>query len=152
MSRNVKRRLSPTSEPTTVVSDDLETFARRLHYALLDRDMSQSDLARKVWGQTRTDARGYETVVGKDRISSYINGKQMPEPKTLKKIADALKMKPEDLAPDLAASAIERGSPEVEMKLMGGHTDKALLRVNKLLPLSLAAEIIKMISDFEKAK
>lgn len=152
MSRHVKRRLSPTG-PQTVIADELETFAKNLHYALIEKNMNQSDLARIVFdGQTRVDNRGYETVVGRDAISRYLRGKNMPDPRTLQRIADALDKSVEELAPSAAASAIERENPEVEIKVIPGHHETALLRINKLVPLTLAAEIATMIANFEKSK
>lgn len=153
MSRNVKRRLTMPSgkERPAIVSDELESFSKKLHYALIDRDMTQSDLARIVYGgATRVDNRGYDTVVGRDRISSYCRGKAMPEPRMLQKIADALGMKTEELAPNLAASAIERELPEIQITAAAGHHETVLLKVNKLVPLYLAAEIAKMLSDKPK--
>lgn len=148
MSRNVKRRLVTPDKRPAVVTDELETFAKKLHYALIDRDMSQSDLARIVYGgATRVDNRGYDTVVGRDRISSYCRGRAMPEPRTLQKIADALKMPIEELAPNLAASTIEKEKPEIQITAVAGHHQTVLLKVNKLVPLHLAAEIAKMLAD-----
>ncbi len=147
MSKNYRRSLGPGEGDVTVVTDRMEEFAKRLHYALLKRGISQSDLARLVWNETRTDSKGFEQVVGRDRISAYINKKAMPSPATLQKIADALEMNVHELAPNLTAAAVEKDSPALEMKMIEGHPDKVLLRINQLVPLSVAAKIIAMIDD-----
>lgn len=72
-------------------------FGARLDRILLDRDMTQTDLARLVWNETYVDKRGYEVVKGKDRISSYINGKQQPSSLVYNKILEVLKLTPEEL-------------------------------------------------------
>lgn len=147
MSKNYTRRLGPGDRDTTVVSDEMDEFSKRLHYALLKAGMSQSDLARKVWNETRTDGRGFSQVVGRDRISAYINKKAMPSPITLQKIAEALNLEVHDLAPNLTAAAVEKENPALEMKMIAGHSDKVLLRINQLVPLATAAKIVAMIEE-----
>lgn len=147
MSKDFTRRLGPGDNATPIVTDRMAEFSRRLHYALLKKGMSQSDLARKIWNATRTGSDGFAQVVGRDRISSYINRKSMPSPATLQKIADALGMPVAELAPNLTASAVEKESPSLELKMVEGHTDKVLLRINQLVPLSVAAKIVGLIEE-----
>jgi transcriptional regulator with XRE-family HTH domain len=64
---------------------------------MLTKGMSQSDVARAVWQETRQDKNGFTQPVGKDRISAYVNGKVLPTEETLKRIADALDTTPEKL-------------------------------------------------------
>lgn len=153
MSRQIKRRApSGVKASPPVVSDAVEAFGKRLHNLLIDRGMSQSDLARLVFGETRPDNRGYEVVVGKDRISSYIRGKTTPTPGTLKKIADALKMTPEELAPDLAAESVANANPEILISTLAGHHNMALLKINKLVPMKVAIQITNLIAEWEDQK
>lgn len=72
-------------------------FAANLRQRMLEKRMSQSDLARAVWQETRVDSRGYEQPMGKDRISAYYNGRVMPTSINLNKIAVALDTTPEQL-------------------------------------------------------
>lgn len=69
-----------------------DTFGARLERILIDRNMTQTDLARLVFDQDEpsTDSRGYEIVRGKDRISSYVNGRQLPSRINYKKILQVL--------------------------------------------------------------
>lgn len=145
MSRSPRRLLPSTGGRTHYEKLELEQFARKLHEAIVSRGMSPSDLAAEVWGRT-TDARGYSVAKGRDRISVYLQGKSVPDPKNLLKIATVLGMKVEDLAPDVTASAVEKENPEIAMTAIAGHHDKVFLRVNKLVPLELAARIISMLS------
>jgi transcriptional regulator with XRE-family HTH domain len=146
MSRSPRRLLPSTGGRTQYEKLELERFARKLHEAMTDRGLSQSDLAAEVWGRT-TDSRGYDVAKGRDRISVYLQGKSIPDPANLKKIAEVLNMKVEDLAPDITASAVEKENPEIAMTAIAGHHDKVYLRVNKLVPLELAAKTISMLSE-----
>lgn len=146
MARAPRRLLPPGGGQTQVERIETENFARRLHKLMLDKSMSQSDLARKVWGGT-TDKRGYDVARNRDRISVYLRGQSYPDPVNMQKIADALGVPVEELAPDAVASAVERENPEVAMTAIAGHHDKVFLRVNKLVPMTLAAKIISLLSE-----
>lgn len=148
MSRAPRRLLSASGGRTQYEKLELERFARKLHEAITAKGMSPSDLAAEVWGRT-TDTRGYSVAKGRDRISVYLQGKSVPDPKNLAKIAEVLGMKVEDLAPDITASTVEKENPEIAMTMVAGHADKVYLRVNKLVPLALAAQIIQMLSDIK---
>jgi transcriptional regulator with XRE-family HTH domain len=157
MSNNAKRRIPsrqpPQSMPAPLVADEREEFGKRLYQALIDADMSQSDLAREVFNETKEDPRtGYEIVVGRDRISQYVKGRQFPEPRTFKKICEVLGKKPEELAPKMVGSTIERENPSFEIRMVGDRIDAVLLRINKIVPLSLATKIGEMIDAAEKKR
>lgn len=108
--------------------------------------MTQSDLARAIWGST-TDRRGYEVAKNRDRISVYLKGNAIPDPVNMRKLADSLGVKEEDLAPDIVASAVERENPEMAMAMAPGHPDKCFLQINKLVPLTKAAKVISLLAD-----
>lgn len=125
---------------------EMEQFAKRLHRLMIDKQMSQSDLARRVWGST-TDGRGYDVAKNRDRISVYLKGQAIPDQKNLNRLAQALSVPVEDLAPDVVASNAQKENPEVQMTAIAGSTDKVYLRVNKLVPMALAAKIIGLLSE-----
>jgi len=145
MSRSPRRLLSPTGGRTQYEKLELARFARKLHQAMTSRGLSQSDLAAEIWGRTK-DKRGYDVAKGRDRISVYLQGKSIPDPKNLAKIAEVLRMKVEDLAPDITASTVEKENPEIAMTAIAGHADKVHLQVNKLVSLELAAKVISLLS------
>lgn len=74
-----------------------DTFGARLERILIDRNMTQTDLARLVWNETYADKRGYEVVKGKDAISSYITGRRQPSPLVYNKILNALRISEDEL-------------------------------------------------------
>lgn len=151
MARNIKRRLAPTGEkvPEALVSD-VSTFAKRLHSELQSRNWSQSDLARRVWGEVRKDGRGFDQIVGRDRISAYINKGVQPEPRTLQKIAEVLGVPVADLAPDITLRTVAKEEPALEIRMIAGHADKVLLRVSRLVPLAVAAKVALLLEEVEK--
>lgn len=146
MSRTPRRLLSAASGRTQYEKIELERFQRRLHEAINNANISASDLAAKIWGRT-TDPRGYSVAKGRDRISAYLHGKSFPDPKNLKLLADALGMTPEELAPDITAATVEKENPEIAMTAIAGHSQRVYLRVNKLVPLPLAARVIQLLSE-----
>lgn len=74
-----------------------DTFGARLERILIDRNMTQTDLAKLVWDEKYTDKRGYEIVKGKDAISSYVTGRRQPSPLVYTKILKALRINEDDL-------------------------------------------------------
>lgn len=150
MARKSRRRMPPAGGLTSEEQLIHENFARRLNKALLEKGMSQSDLARKVWGEIETTDKLGRTAMAarnRDRISVYINGRGFPDPKNLGKIAKVLGTTPEDLAPEIAGAAVEREVPDISMVAIAGHHDKVLLRVNRLVPLQLAVQAIAIITQ-----
>ena len=151
MSRSPRRRMPPAAGQTSEERLVHEDFARRLHKIIADRGMSPSDLARKVWGSIeQIDSKTGKVVNAarnRDRVSVYLSGRGFPDPKNLAKIAKALNVEPIDLAPDIAAAAIEREVPEMNMTMIAGHDDKALLRINKLMPVDVAIEVMRLIRE-----
>lgn len=145
MSARPRRLLPPVAGRTHVERIELQQFARRLHDALTAKGMSQSDLAREIWGSTQ-DTRGYTVAKNRDRIGSYLRGESVPEPQNLARMAEALGTTPEDLAPDIAAATVDRENPELAFTMVAGHPDKVHLQVNKLVDLTTATQVITLLT------
>jgi hypothetical protein len=112
--------------------------------------MSASDLARAVWG-THTDSRGYEMARNRGRVSQYLAGFSMPEPRTLAKIAEAVGKTTTELtgalSPGGGGDAPQGRKPvAVQMTIVAGAASLAHLTLDMLLPVALAAEIVTMVS------
>lgn len=149
MSRKSVHLPAPTAQPPSpALRVDLQDFGRRLMREMQKRGWSQADLARAAFGST-TDTRGFNVARGRDRISVYVRGLQKPDQKHLTKLAKALSMKIEDLAPGLIATGIDREHPEVMLQSVQGHSDKTHLVVNKLVPLPLAAKIVALLAEVD---
>lgn len=150
MSSNPTRRLPPAAGRTNVETLELQEFARRLHDARVAKGLSQSDLARAIWGEAK-DARGYSVARNRERISAYERGASLPEPANLRKIAEVLGVDHMDLAPTITASTIDREKPAMSMTMVEGHTDRVHLQVNTITTLEVASRVIALIADAKNA-
>lgn len=133
---------------TQVERLELQAFARRLHELMAERGLSQSDLARAVWGKS-VDGRGYDVAKNRDRISSYLKARSIPEPANMAKLAAELGVSVTELAPDAVAAAVDRAHPAFSMTVITGHADKTHLQVNKLVRMETAAKIAQLLSEDE---
>ena len=142
------RRLPPapagTAGRTRIMEMELEQFANRLQALRSEKGWSQSELARQVWGEIETKE-GKKVARNRDRISVYEKGKSRPDPHNLKAIARALGVTPEELAPDILGSTVERQNPELAIVAIAGHADKVHLRVNKLVTMAMATEVMQVL-------
>lgn len=107
-----------------------EAFKRRLYKLMLEKGLSQSDLARKA---------GLE----RNRISSYVRGVSLPTGLSLKKVADALGVKPGEILPD---QRLTDAPPPVKVVFSPDHT-KVRITVDTWLPTAIGTDIIKLIGD-----
>lgn len=151
MSATPQRRLPPAAGKTPIETHALQEFGRKLHALLIAKGLSQSDLAREVWGATK-DTRGYNVARNRDRISAYVSGKSIPEPQNLARIAQVLGVSPEELAPDIMAASVDRERPEMAMTMVAGHPDKVHLVVDKLVSLSVASRVVAIIAGEDEPK
>lgn len=140
-----KRRLPAVGGKTPIKSFQLDEFARRLYARRTELGLSQSDLARTVWGETM-DKRGYMVAKNRARISAYESGEHYPDQENLVALADALDMPVEQLAPDLYAASVDHEKPEISLTAVAGHPDKVHYQLNTLIPLEVAAEITMIVS------
>jgi transcriptional regulator with XRE-family HTH domain len=83
-------------------------FSTNLRRRMQDLKMSQSDLARAIWKETRPDSRGYQQPVNKDRVSAWINGRVLPSPENLHRCAEALGVTTQDLLPEIEPATLGR--------------------------------------------
>jgi len=114
-----------------------QEFGRRLFALMMTRSMSQSDLARAA-------------NMGRDSISTYVNGKTFPTPLALKKLAQALGVEQEELLPNGTLAALEEEHPAVELRQAAGHPDKAWLRINRSMSFATGARIVAMIDEEDR--
>ena len=109
-----------------------QEFGRDLWALMLRRGMSQSDLARRAG-------------LGRDSISGYVRGRNLPEPRNAKKMADALGVTVHELYPGATENAMDTEHPAIEMRQAVGQPGKAWLRVNRLVSFSTAAKIVALL-------
>lgn len=115
-----------------------QEFARRVWALMTERNMNQAELARAAG-------------LGRDSISGYVNGRNLPEPKSAKALADALGVTVPDLYPGAVEVAVDAEMPAIELRQIAGHPGQAWLRVNRKVPFSAAAKIIAIIEEADSA-
>lgn len=116
-----------------------DEFARRLYELMLAKGWRQADFARA-------------SGLPRNAISVYLRGASLPNPESLKALAKALDVKPDELLPNYTESAIERDNPEIDMRVSPGDPKHAWLRINRLVSTGLAVKILNMIADEDAAK
>ncbi len=136
-------------DPATITGG----FRERLYALRRKNNWSQSDLARKVWGETVT-AKGYVAAKNRDRISAYEAGRAVPERSNLDAIAAAFGVAVSVLAPDLVLAHPSWGgsvpgaggvSQQMEMRVVPGTGD-AHIKVDAIVPFSVASKIVALLS------
>ncbi|MDF2095790.1 helix-turn-helix domain-containing protein [Aquibaculum arenosum] len=111
-----------------------EAFSIQLRNLMLEKGWNQSELARQAG-------------LNRDNVSTYINGKSMPSPERLKKLATALGVAPDELRPNTANVAISRGAPTFELTVQAHAPDKAQVRLERIMSMRTALKIAELLSD-----
>jgi transcriptional regulator with XRE-family HTH domain len=74
-------------------------FTEKLQRLMIRRKLTASDLAAKIWGRY-VNSEGKYVARGRDRISVWLAGKNIPSAESLAKLAEALGVEVIDLAPE----------------------------------------------------
>ena len=127
------------------------TFRERLYQLRRAKGWSQSDVARRIWGE-QTSKDGYKSAKNRDRISAYEGARAVPERENLEALAEVLGVGVADLAPDLVLSGRSvggkpPGAPNISLVLVPGGNDVAHLTVDLFLPFGLGVEIIQLLQS-----
>lgn len=78
-------------------------------------------------------------------ISSYVNGKALPEALNLRKIAQALGMQDDDLLPEAMRVAAEPGPVALSIRSSPAEPGKAWLTINRAVSTSVALKIATLL-------
>lgn len=85
--------------------------------------------------------------MGRDNVSRYMNGKQVPSPIHLKKLADAFNVSPSALYPGGVKDVGESGEFSVEFKLLKNDPSQAWVKINQVMPTEVALQIITLANQ-----
>ena len=122
-------------------------FAKRLRQLMSERELTQSELAAKIWGR-HTSSEGKYVAKGRDRISVWLAGRNFPDHDNLLKLAKHLKVKLTDLAPqaEFEGGAQRRRRPESRRSPSPhGETGMSFFQVARYVPDDVAHEIIGLL-------
>lgn len=142
MSRRAHFAHDPSDErgsPLTPEALTKQEFGRRLQAALNDRGWNQADLARRAEEVTGKK-------MGRDAISTYINGRSFPTPASLAQLCKALDMTREELMPNALINASQDEHPAFEMRAAAGQPGRAWVRINRLMSFETAVEIARLLN------
>ena len=132
---------SPPDDVTNAASAPVEAikreFAKQLQNRMVEKGWNQSELARRAADHT-TSGR-----FGRDVISGYIRGRNLPGPTMLHALSEALECEPSDLLPARDVPSVDKTTPSFDMKEM--EDGRVWLRINRSVDWSTAAEIMSLI-------
>lgn len=111
-----------------------QEFGRKLAQLCYERGWNQSDLARHA-------------NLRRAAISTYMRGRSIPEATTLKKLAGAFSLEPDDLLPNTLEAEIDADDPALEIKQSRHHPGKMWLRINRLVTPQQAMEVMNALLD-----
>lgn len=140
--------------PPLSTRPEYHEFSKIVLQAMLKKRMSQSDLAREMWGITK-DSRGYEVAKNRDRITHYLKGRAYPEPKNLEALAKALDLPIEALQVDKPAKGItsrNTSQMDVQLHFLSTEPNRCLLVIQKVISTKLALEIANKINEEDQAE
>jgi len=124
--------MTKTQPMATPGSSTKQEFGRRLLSLMQSRNWNQADLARAAG-------------LGRDSISTYVKGSVFPDPKNLKKIADAFGTTPQALMPDGMAQTND--APMLEIRQSATDSDKVHIRINRTVTFEQATKIFSIINQ-----
>jgi transcriptional regulator with XRE-family HTH domain len=145
---------TPAKQVTVFISPrraggDLSSFAHRLNALLRERNLTQSQVAGRMWDYT-VDSKGAKVAKGRDRLSVWCSGKSFPSAENLELLAKALGVTVGELAPQEEVRTAAAAPPEVSMIRSAAYPGKTLLQITKLVPHSIARKIDELLEQADK--
>jgi transcriptional regulator with XRE-family HTH domain len=116
-------------------------FAQRLRQLMSERELSQSELAAKIWGR-HISSEGKNVAKGRDRISVWVSGKSFPDRENLQKLAKHLKVRPSELAPEAELKAAHSVAADWSLTKPHGEEGMSFFQAARYLPDDIAHEVI----------
>lgn len=109
-------------------------FGRRLHERMIAKGWTQSELGR------RTD-------LGRNNISTYIRGQNLPSPSALAALTSALGCEPKDLIPETTMGVVDLREPELSVTAVPGEKDLRHIRINARVRKDIALRIQELLDE-----
>ena len=139
MSRDARTHIVNDAAPlgddvTTSRALSKEEFGRRLYKLMAAKGWRQAELARRAG-------------IGRDSVSTYINGRSTPTQQNLDGLSRALGVPSNVLLPNHTASAIATDKPEFEIRVSPGDPSKAWVKLDRLVSFDTATRIGELLRD-----
>ena len=136
---NQPSRVTGARLPTERMRD--VKFAQRLRQLMSEQELSQSDLAAKIWGR-HISSEGKDVAKGRDRISVWVSGKNFPDRENLQKLAKHLRVKVSELAPEAELKAAHSVAADWSLTKPHGEEGMSFFQAARYLPDDIAHEVI----------
>jgi len=128
--------------PKNASGDDVrKEFAKRLNAEMTAQGINQSELARRASKYMESGK------FGRDSVSGYVRGVNLPGPVHLSALSQALHVKPSDLVPSRLIPNVDNTRPQCDVKETGDG--RARLRINQEVPWPVALEVMKLLKGAE---
>ena len=135
MPDHINSRLDPNAEVDLTRKFIVKAeFGRRVLRKMLEKDMSQSELARA-------------SGLGRDSISQYVRGRNKPSPQNLIKLAKALGVEAADLLPNQEGAAAAQEAPTFQIQQVGDDSGKVWLHVNQHVTADQAMRVMQIVNE-----
>jgi len=137
MSSTINTRTTPSAEGDIDLTQKhilKSEFGRRVWQLMMKKNMNQSELSRL-------------SGLGRDSISQYVRGRNAPNPASLRKLAKALGVAPEDLLPNYSEQAALKDVPTFQIQQVGGDSKAVWLHVNQKISSDQALRVMIILNE-----
>lgn len=124
---------APTDEALRPKHLTKQEFGQRVYKLMIRKGWNQSELARQAG-------------IARDSVSTYVRGISLPEPLNLERLAKALGVSATELLPNATEAAIDEDVPSLELKISHLNSQRAWLRVNRLVSTAAALKIVEILN------
>ena len=145
MPRKAKK---PKEEQTITVSipDEhrervLQQVAYNLTKHLRDKGLSQSELARRIWGENPNGG-----ARGRDQVNMWCRGRKLISQQKAREVAKILNVPFEEIYPINIPVLNNFEDSKAVIKMTDAGDGKFHVSINKVMPAALAAKVIALVS------
>lgn len=134
--------LGPSGKTTqgATAADVMRFFGTNLQKRMIEKGWNQSELARQATLHSKAK-RG----VGRDVVSNYVRGRNLPSPHHLRALADALGCATTDLLPSGAVPSIDR--EHAPWRIEPTENGRVSLHVNVVVEFATAQKILALLRE-----
>lgn len=110
-----------------------EQFGERLFNLSVEKGWTQAELGRQA-------------DISRNAVSNYMRGNYLPDPVSLKKLAEALDVKPEDLLPNIVEAEVKmsRSDPVLEVRA-AADPSSSWVKINRLIKTKHLPELLALL-------
>lgn len=139
---------APSSEPMKAGADRatvVAEFAKRVQHRMVAKGWNQSDLARQA-SVHLTEKAGKRKNMGRDSVSHYVRGENLPTPAHLYALAKALGCEPHDLVPSIGLPSVDdKRKPAMRVDTL--ESGRAHIVMDRVVSLATALKIQQAVME-----